>query len=207
MEKRIFTFNAEIRSSGEDKPEIMGRGAVVGSVTDLGWFEEEIAADAFREADLSDVCVCFNHDLSVILGRNSAGTADIEVDEDGNLMYHAHDVDMENPSVKSAVRYIQRGEVNKSSFMFEIKEEGWGDSEKYGKYGKRTIYKVGKVYEAGPVTFPAYDDTDAGARSAVVQSRDKWVKANATPTEHMIDDNAGRDLDIVSIAVERYKNY
>lgn len=188
MEKRIITINTEVRAKEGEKPEIVGRGAVVGTATDLGWIEEEIAPDAFREADLSDVVVAFNHDLNIILGRNTAGTAEISVDESGNLNYRAHDIDLENPNVKAAVRYIERGEVSKSSFMFEIKSYGWEDSEVYGKLMKRVITKVGKVYEAGPVTFPAYDDTSADARNKVLEARSKWIEGNDTPTEHQIDD-------------------
>lgn len=178
MEKRIITIATQIRSADDGKPEIYGNGAVVGVTTDLGYIEEEIAPDAFREADLSDVCVCFNHDMNVILGRNSAGTAEIEVDESGNLTYNATDIDLENPSVKAAYRYVERGEVSKSSFMFTIEGYGWEDSEKYGKLMKRVITKIGKVYEAGPVTFPAYDDTDASSRTKVMEARSKWMQAN-----------------------------
>lgn len=207
MEKRIITINAETRAFGEsDWPaELGGSGAVVGVTTDLGWIEEEIAPGAFDSADISDVCVCFNHDLSVILGRTSAKTAVVEVDNSGNLVYKAVNLDEENEAVKSAVRYVQRGEVNKSSFMFEIAEYGWADSEKYGKLMKRVIYKVGKVYECGPVTFPAYEDTESSTRNAVMEARSKWVEANDTPTDHQQDD-AQRDLDIVSLALARYKN-
>ena len=191
MEKRILTINTEVRAKGDNEPtEIQGRGAVVGVTTDLGYIEEEIHPEAFREADLSDVVVAFNHDLNIILGRNSAATAEIQVDEQGNLNYTATNLDLENPAVKSAVRYIQRGEVSKSSFMFEISGYAWEDSEKYGKFMKRVITKVGKVYEAGPVTFPAYDDTTAGSRSQILEARSKWVEANATPTDHQIDDES-----------------
>jgi len=179
MEKRILTINTEVRAKGETEPtEITGRGAVVGVTTDLGYCEEEIHHEAFREADLSDVVVAFNHDLNIILGRNSAATAEIEVDDEGNLNYSATNLDLENPAVKSAVRYIQRGEVSKSSFMFEISGYAWEDSEKYGKFMKRVITKIGKVYEAGPVTFPAYDDTSAGSRSQILEARSKWIEAN-----------------------------
>jgi HK97 family phage prohead protease len=183
MEKRVITINTEIRSAGEEgKAEIFGNGAVVGVTTDLGYIEEVIAPDAFKEADLSDVCVCFNHNLSVILGRNSAGTAQINVDESGNLTYNATDIDLENPSVKAAYRYVERGEVSKSSFMFEMKGIAWEDSEKYGKLMKRVITKIGKVYEAGPVTFPAYEETDASSRS-VLEARSKWIAENTDNSE------------------------
>jgi HK97 family phage prohead protease len=179
MEKRILTLETEVRTAGENEPsEIIGRGAVVGVTTDLGYIEEEIAPDAFREADLSDVLVAFNHDLNIILGRTTAATAEIDIDSEGNLNYRATKIDYENPSVKSAARYIERGEVSKSSFMFTIDDYTWEDSEKYGKRMKRLITRVGKVYEAGPVTIPAYEDTSANSRSQILESRSKWIEAN-----------------------------
>lgn len=179
MEKRTITIDTEIRAAEGETPEISGRGAVVGITTDLGWFEEEISADAFREADLTDVLVCFNHDLNIVLGRNSAKSAEISIDDTGNLSYRVLNPDLENPSVNSVYRYIQRGEVSKSSFMFDIQDDVWSKSDKYGDYGKRTITKIGKVYEAGPVTLPAYNDTTAEAKSAL-QRRDAFV-ANIKP--------------------------
>ena len=176
-------FNSQSRAIGDEEypSEISGVGAVVGVVTDLGYCEEEIAPDAFKEADLSDVLVCFNHDLDTILGRTSADTAIVTTDEKGNLVYTANKLDKQNPEIQAPIRYIQRGEVTKSSFMFEISGYAWEDSEKYGKFMKRVITKIGKVYETGPVTLPAYNETESYAREkdGTMQSRSSWVETNA----------------------------
>ena len=191
MEKRIFK-NTQVRAAGGEVPnEISGIGAVVGVTTDLGYCEEEIAADAFATADLSEVLVCFNHDLDCILGKNTANTAEVSIDSNGNLIYRAFNLDMENPEVVPPVRYIMRGEVNKSSFMFEIMEEVWSDSEKYGSYGKRRITKIGKVYETGPVTLPAYDDTESECKAlepVLMAARSKFIES----IKPEIDDDAER---------------
>lgn len=180
-------FNSETRAMGEgDFPsEISGIGAVVGVTTDLGYCEEEIAADAFKDADISDVLICFNHDVDTILGRSSAGTAVVSIDGGGNLVYSANKLDTLNPEIQAPIRYIQRGEVSKSSFMFEIAEETWSDSNVYGRFMKRTITKIGKVYETGPVTLPAYNETESYAREkdGALQSRSKFVEQNETPID------------------------
>ena len=190
-------FNTETRAAQTDgqPTEIAGIGAVVGVSTDLGYCEEEIDPGAFAEADISDVLVCFNHDLDVILGRTAAGTAEVTIDGKGNLVYTANKLDLENPELQAPIRYVQRGEVNKSSFMFDIEAEMWSKSNIYGDFGKRTIMKIGKVYETGPVTLPAYNDTEAYSREkdSIMQSRTKWVEANQTPNDHLIDDEAERD--------------
>lgn len=175
---------------GDFPSEIAGIGAVVGVTTDLGWIEEEIDQNAFAETDLSDVLVCFNHDLDCILGRTSAGTAIVGLDESGNLVYKADKLDTLNPEIQAPIRYIQRGEVNKSSFMFDIEAEMWTKSEIYGDFGKRIIMKIGKVYEAGPVTLPAYNETESYAREkqSLVEARSKFIES----IKPEIDDDAER---------------
>lgn len=189
-------FNSETRAMGEgDFPsEISGIGAVVGVTTDLGYCEEEIAADAFKDADISDVLICFNHDVDTILGRSSAGTAVVSIDGGGNLVYSANKLDTLNPEIQAPIRYIQRGEVSKSSFMFEIAEETWSDSNVYGRFMKRTITKVGKVYETGPVTLPAYNETESYAREkdGALQSRSKFVAEVEKPIDESWRDEEWR---------------
>jgi HK97 family phage prohead protease len=190
MERRYFNTTTRAQGEGDFPQEIAGTGAVVGVTTDLGYCEEDIHPDAFKSADLSDVLVCFNHDLDVILGRTIAGTAQVEIDEAGNLVYTANKLDPQNPEIQAPIRYVQRGEVSKSSFMFEIDAEMWDKSDKYGDYGKRTIMKIGKVYECGPVTLPAYNETESYAREkdGLMQARSKWIETNQTPNDHLGDD-------------------
>lgn len=179
---------------GDFPSEISGIGAVVGVTTDLGYCEEEIAADAFKDADISDVLICFNHDVDTILGRSSAGTAVVSIDGGGNLVYSANKLDTLNPEIQAPIRYIQRGEVSKSSFMFEIAEETWSDSNVYGRFMKRTITKVGKVYETGPVTLPAYNETESYAREkdGALQSRSKFVEDIEKPIDESWRDEEWR---------------
>lgn len=197
MIQRYFNSEARAKGEGDFPQEVSGRGAVVGVLTDLGYAEEEIAVGAFADADLSDVLICFNHNLDTILGRTAAGTGTVGIDADGHLVYAATSLDQANPAVAPAVRYIQRGEVNKSSFMFEINESVWSDSEKYGSYGKRTITKIGKVYETGPVTLPAYNETSSYAREKdmIIEQRSQWIQANETPTDHLAEDEEYRDAE------------
>jgi phage head maturation protease len=52
-----------------------------------------------------------------------------------------------------------------SSFSFRVLDEELKKED--GKY-KREITKVGPVYDVGPVTFPAYEDTTSGYRKEEV---------------------------------------
>lgn len=163
-EIRAFIGSVEVRAEGDEFPkEVRGIAAVVNSTTDLGWFEEDIAVGAFDDALNDDVRALGNHDPNIVLGRTGAGTAKIWVENDH--LHYSFIPDEKNPIHVSWVRSIQRGDVNQSSFAFEIESETWSKSEKYGNYGKRTINKVSRLWDVSPVTYPAYNDTTVAARS------------------------------------------
>jgi HK97 family phage prohead protease len=163
-ETRSFTGTVELRKEGDEFPkEVRGMAAVTNSTTDLGWFEEEIAAGAFDDVLNDDVRVLGNHDPNIVLGRTAAGTAKIWVED--NHLHYSFVPDELNPLHVSWVRSIQRNDVNQSSFAFEIESQTWSNSAKYGDLGKRTINKVSKLWDVSPVTYPAYDDTTVAARS------------------------------------------
>ena len=200
QERRTFTGTVIARSEGENMPkEIGGIAAVINSVTDLGYFEEVIERGAFDYA-LSkeyDIRCLFNHEAELILGRTKASTCNVFVNADGNLEY-TWIPDYENPTHMSVVRSIMRGDITQSSFAFTIKEQKWSESTKYGSMGKRTITMIEDLYDVSPVTYPAYQDTEADARS-VVALRDQ---------EREIEEAKGSQAaaDVLKLALLRYEN-
>jgi HK97 family phage prohead protease len=201
QEKRTFTGTVNYRADGEGMPkEIGGVAAVINSVTDLGYFEEVIMAGAFDNA-LSkdyDIRCLFNHEAELILGRTKANTCKVFVNGDGNLEY-TWVPDYENPTHMSVVRSIMRGDITQSSFAFTIKEQTWSESEKYGTMGKRTIKVIEDLYDVSPVTYPAYEDTEADARS-IAQLRDQELEIEAAKQSQA-------SADILKLALARYTNY
>jgi HK97 family phage prohead protease len=200
QERRTITGSVHARAVGDGMPkEIGGIAAVVNSVTDLGYFEEVITPGAFDYA-LSreyDIRCLFNHESELILGRTKANTCNVFVNADGNLEY-TWIPDYENPTHMSVVRSIMRGDITQSSFAFTIKEQSWSDSTKYGTMGKRTITKIDELFDVSPVTYPAYADTEADARS-IVKMRDEELEIKAAEQSNI-------DVDILKIAMLRYKN-
>ena len=200
QERRTFTGTVIARSEGENMPkEIGGIAAVINSVTDLGYFEEVIEPGAFDNA-LSkeyDIRCLFNHEAELILGRTKANTCNVFVNADGNLEY-TWVPDYENPTHMSVVRSIMRGDITQSSFAFTIKEQTWSDSTKYGTMGKRTIKVIDELFDVSPVTYPAYQDTEADARS-VVALRDQ---------EREIEEakRSQASADVLKLALLRYEN-
>lgn len=201
QEKRTFTGSVHVRAVGDGMPkEIGGIAAVVNSVTDLGMFEEVILPGAFDYA-LSkdyDIRCLFNHESELILGRTKANTCKVFVNADGNLEY-TWVPDYENPTHMSVVRSIMRGDITQSSFAFTIKEQTWADSTKYGTMGKRTIKVIEDLYDVSPVTYPAYEETEADARS-VVALRDQEREIEEAKRSQAA-------ADVLKLALLRYENF
>jgi HK97 family phage prohead protease len=200
QERRTITGTVHARAIGDGMPkEIGGIAAVVNSVTDLGYFEEVITPGAFDYA-LSreyDIRCLFNHEAELILGRTKANTCNVFVNSDGNLEY-TWIPDYENPTHMSVVRSIMRGDITQSSFAFTIKEQTWTDSNKYGTMGKRTITMIDELFDVSPVTYPAYSETEADARS-IIKMRDEEFQIKAAEQSQI-------DADILKVALLRYKN-
>jgi len=200
QERRTFTGTVIARSEGENMPkEIGGIAAVINSVTDLGYFEEVIEPGAFDNA-LSkeyDIRCLFNHEAELILGRTKANTCNVFVNADGNLEY-TWVPDYENPTHMSVVRSIMRGDITQSSFAFTIKEQTWSDSTEYGTMGKRTIKVIDELFDVSPVTYPAYQDTEADARS-VVALRDQEREIEEAKRSQAA-------ADVLKLALLRYEN-
>jgi len=200
QERRTFTGTVIARAEGEGMPKVIGGiAAVINSVTDLGYFEEVIEQGAFDNA-LSkeyDIRCLFNHEAELILGRTLSGTCNVFVNGDGNLEY-TWVPDYENPTHMSVVRSIMRGDITQSSFAFTIKEQKWSDSTKYGSMGKRTITMIEDLYDVSPVTYPAYADTEADARS-VVALRDQEREIEEAKRSQAA-------ADVLKLALLRYEN-
>ena len=152
-------------AEGDAMPsEFGGIAAVVDSTTDLRFFEERIERGAFDNVLNDDVRVLFNHDADAILGRTNANTAKVWVNDDGNLEY-SWIPDYDNPLHMQVARSIMRGDVTQSSFAFTVTDYAWERSDKYGENSTHVIKKLGELLDVSPVTYPAYKDTMAEARS------------------------------------------
>ena len=157
LERRIVpcTFRAA------EEPEsrlIQGHAAVFNRVADLGFFEEEILPGAFDDVLGDDVRALFNHDPNLILGRSVAKTLRLAVDDAGL----GYEVDTAPTTYGNDLLIsVRRGDVDQSSFAFFVADERWNED-----LTRRTIVKFSRLLDVSPVTFPAYTETDASARSA-----------------------------------------
>jgi HK97 family phage prohead protease len=151
---------------------ITGYGAVYyreGDPTTEYWLwsdmVERIKAGAFdRAIREDDVRSLFNHDSNIVLGRNKSGTLALSVDAMG-LRYEVTPPDTQ--LIRDQVLApIDRGDVSGASFMFEPTAIAWVEEKRAtGWVLIREVQEV-KLWEVGPVVFPAYEGASSGLRAA-----------------------------------------
>src|SRR5260370_9443284 len=156
------TFTAELRAVG-DEYALIGYAAMFNNLSkDLGGFREKISPGAFTRSlsERADVVCLFNHQPDNVLGRSTSGTLTLSADDRG-LKYRCQ-LDRSNPLHQQVYASIKRGDVNQCSFAFTVPEggdlwEGTRDNQ------VRTLLNV-DLFDVSPVTYPAYDNTQVGAR-------------------------------------------
>ena len=146
-----------------DSRSITGYAAVFNQETDIGgMFREVIRPGAFSRAieEDQDVRALWNHNPDVILGRTVADTLSLNEDERGL------EITIDPPDTQAGrdmVESISRGDVTTMSFAFAARSETWTEEE--GKLPLRELNDV-DLYDISPVTYPAYQGTSVGLRSA-----------------------------------------
>ena len=175
--KQTRSLQTELKTRAEPDAQDMyieGYFAVFGRETEL-WpgAYEEIAPGAFDETLGNDIRALINHDTTLVLGRNKAGTLELKADSYGlwgRIKINPNDSDAVN-----LYERVKRGDVDQCSFGFNILEEitDWRDDGTV----KWTITKI-DLHEVSVCTFPAYEETGVQARKAEVeQHRQRLLEA------------------------------
>lgn len=160
IERRFVSTEVRVVSV-KGKPHIRGYGAVFDEYSqDLGGFREIIKPGAFtRTLQKADVRSLWNHDPLWVLGRNRAGTLSLSQDAEG-LRYDVVPPDAQ--WARDLLMSIKRGDVSASSFGFKTVRDSWA-KDKDGNPVRRLLEV--KLFDVGPVTFPAYPQTSAEVRA------------------------------------------
>lgn len=135
---------------------------------------ETIEPGAFDGEIERDVRALADHDTRLVLGRTTAGTLTLRIDEKGlwgSILINPKDQDAMN-----LYERVKRGDVNQCSFGFDIVEQTTDYQDDGG-----AVWHLNKVrlYEVSVVTFPAYEDTQVEARKAEIndikrRKAEKW---------------------------------
>lgn len=159
---------AESRASVTDGRTMTGYPIVFDTFTEInsyeGNFKERIAPGALTKTlreSRDKVKILFNHGADPQIGDKPLGKA-TTMKADARGLYV--EVPLSDTSYNDDLLALMRdGAIDGMSFRFSVVQESW-DTPKRG-LPERTITEL-KLYELGPVTFPAYEATTVGIRNA-----------------------------------------
>lgn len=185
LERRLRPFAEAdvqlVRADGDTEPPRFGGHAAVfdsrtaiGNPLRWGWYEE-IAETAFdKTLKEADVRFLVDHDTRMLVARVSAGDLTVAKDDVG-LAVDA-ELDTELSYVRDLVRNLDKRRITGMSFGFYVVKDEWTTETVETNDGQsvdvdvRRITEV-RLLEVSAVTFPAYEETDAGLRSVCEEIR------------------------------------
>lgn len=180
---------AEMRAEGGDAEgsTLFGYAAVFNEDTTIdsweGRFIERIAPGAFKKTlreSADRVKVLFNHGMDPQIGDKPLGRASV-IEED------AHGLRVEVPLARTSYNedikaLLADGSLDGMSFRMSVTKDEWQQPDDDQALPIRTIKEV-RLYEFGPVTFPAYSATQAGVRAHAPKAFEAFRSAhNLAPT-------------------------
>lgn len=125
--------------------------------------EEQVDRNAFDGCDLSDVIMQYNHEGRVF-ARTKNGTLRLTPDDHGLLV----EADLGGTDIgRDLYEEIRGGYTDKMSFGFTVAEEKWEtvDGADAKEIQRRTIVRIGKLYDVSAVSIPANNMTEISARA------------------------------------------
>lgn len=192
--------NVEIRkiTEGEEESEqrfVSGTGIVYGEEVEI-WdgFKETIRAGAFTESINSgnEIKSYFNHNASFVLSTTESNPTLVLKDETKNLFF-------ESPIPPTTYGNdltvnLERGNVRGASFSFTVQEDILVEDDD-GVYHREIV--KGTLYEVGPVTNPAYPQTEVGARAK--EDAFDEAKARIKKQQEEEHNSSGSDLEYYNL--------
>ena len=170
-----------------------------------GHFLERIApgaVDRTLQQRFDKIIVAFNHGMDPQIGDKPLGKASVIEPRSDHLWT---EVPLARTSYNDdLIELLRTGAIWGQSFRFSVREETWEDEPDPTDANprglpQRTINEL-QLYEFGPVTYPAYEATSVGIRTALAYERflrdrtdapaDPGTSTDATPTPVPVADHA-----------------
>ena len=143
-------------------PHISGYFAVFNSDYEIGpGMSESVATGAFSKTLGGDIRALTNHDTTLVLGRNTAGT--LELREDTHGLWGDIRINPNDSDAMNTYERVKRGDVDQCSFGFNIVAE---ETEFRDDGSVHWTIREVELFEVSVCTFPAYKETNVSARSA-----------------------------------------
>jgi uncharacterized protein len=173
VEKRFLDMMPEAYAGEGGIPIIKGTSPVFNAISDVlvdaevGLFRELIeptALDNLFERGTPDTRGRLDH--KVVLGRTKNGTMFLTKTDKG-IDYEIF-VNPNDPEAMGAYEKVRRKDVDGASFMFTVAREVW---EVMDGIPLRRVQEIDELMDVGPVTYPAYPQASANARSKIQELR------------------------------------
>jgi len=170
------TFSTEVRAAKQSDGTVRmsGYAAMWDREADGLPFREVIKRGAFADSlgRGDDVFLLVNHNTDALpLARRSAGTLSVSEDETGLFIEAV--LDTRSPSAADLAVALETGAVDKMSFAFRVAADGSTKTED----GVRELRAL-DLFEVSVVTWPAYNATSVGLRSADDDLHLRWKRAH-----------------------------
>jgi len=193
-------LKAELRLQDENgKKKIIGHAAIFNSLSEELWgFKERVMPGAFKRtlAEGADVRALINHNPSLVLGRNKAGTLTLKEDERG--LFASIDPP-DTTAGRDIIESINRKDIDGMSIGFRSVDERWI---KEDGMNIRELIDV-DLFDISVVTYPAYTTTEVMIRSLPQMARD--LSGIFIRTEKGLELDAD-DRSIIDKAIVRLQN-
>jgi HK97 family phage prohead protease len=166
MEQRTIAESLGVESREDGPPVVAGYAAVFNTRVSIGGlFDESIDRRAFNRilTEKQDVKALFDHNSSFLLGRTANGTLTLSVDQHG--LKDEIKINDKVSYARDLVENIRRNDIFGQSFSFKVSRERW-DFTADERPNHRIILELERLFDVGPVTYPAYDTTSISARHA-----------------------------------------
>jgi len=161
-------FEVELRTTTTGN-KIVGHASVFDQIATVPGGYETITRTAFDEVlkdPDTDVRALINHDPNQLLGRQSAGTLKLGVDDEGL----AFEVELPDTSYARDLRALaERGDINGASFGFIPGDDKWTRAPDGRQLRSHT--SVRSLVDVSVVTFPAYAGAGVALRSIQIERR------------------------------------
>lgn len=168
MEKRTFiTSNAEFRAEEKNQEKYLeGYFIRFNQETNLyGNVYEQISPDSIPDdIGSQDIRALFNHDTAKVLGRTTSGTLELRKDALG--IYGKVKINEQDTEALNIYSRVMRGDISSASFGFFLNAQDI--KERDDETVHITIRDI-ELFEVSVVTFPAYPQTEIGARKRSIE--------------------------------------
>lgn len=135
---------------------------------------ESIAPGAFANTLGNDIRALINHDTTLVVGRNKAGT--LELREEARGLWGRIRINPNDQDAVNVYERVKRGDVDQCSIGFNIVNE---ETEFLPDGSIHWTIREIDLWEVSICTFPAYEETSIAARkrdyeTVVEREKQKW---------------------------------